>query len=279
MIAIIDLECTDVFHHLAMEEHLLDHVDEQEVLYLWRSAPAVVIGRNQNPWRELAQFTLAEKGVTFARRLSGGGAVYHDLGNLNYTFVRQRDRYDVDTQSAVVVHALAELGVVVSVGDRHELLAGDAKISGAAFRIRRDAAFHHGTLLIETDLSALARCLRPPELSILTRGVRSIPSPVKNICELRRGLDCATVAAAIAAAAKCTLCPPELPKGLEERIARYRSWEWRFAQTPRFTMESQGGLTVTVERARIVEIQPASAGDSLQIGEPFGLSVIASGSG
>jgi lipoate-protein ligase A len=279
MIAIVDLDCTDVFHHLAMEEYLLDHVAEQEVLYLWRSAPAVVIGRNQNPWRELAEFALAEEGVTFARRLSGGGAVYHDLGNLNYTFVRQRDRYDVDSQTRVMVRALESLGIAARVGDRHELLVGAAKVSGTAFRIRRDSAFHHGTLLLHADLSALERCLHPPDLGILSKGVRSIPSPVINLCELRSDLDCASVAAAIAAAANCELRNAEVPSGLASRVERYRSWEWRFAQTPRFCMESKEGMMVTVERGRVVDLQPPGAIACGSIGDPFALSAFASGSG
>jgi lipoate---protein ligase len=279
MIAIIDWECTDIFHHLAMEEHLLGRAQEQEVLYLWRSAPAVVVGRNQNPWREVAEFALIDDTVTFARRLSGGGTVYHDLGNLNYTFVRQRDRYDVDTQSAVVVRALAALGVTATVGKRHELLAGDAKISGTAFRIRRDAAFHHGTLLVHADLDALRRCLQPPELSIETRGVRSVSSPVINLCELRSDLTFATLASAIAAAANCNIQEPELPGDLQERIDRYRSWEWLFAQTPRFSVLLPGGGKVTVERGRVTEVQPSDAIDSVDIGKPFSLSALASGSG
>lgn len=279
MIAIVDLDCTDIFHHLAMEEHLLDAVDTQEVLYLWRSAPAVVIGRNQNPWREVAEFALAEQGVTFARRLSGGGAVYHDLGNLNYTFVRQRDRYDVDSQSAVLVRALASLGITATVGKRHELLVREAKISGTAFRIRRDAAFHHGTLLVNADLGALQRCLEPAEISITTRGVRSVPSPVVNLCELRSDLSCAMLASAIVAAANCELRKPQIPVELPERVARYRSWEWRFAQTPRFCVTLEGGATIMVEHGRIAEIQPPGAPVSAQIGEPFALSGLASGSG
>lgn len=262
MIAVIDLENTDVFHHLAMEEHFLDHVAEQEVLYLWRSAPAVVIGRNQNPWREVAEFAIAEEGVVFARRLSGGGAVYHDLGNLNYTFVRQRDRYDVDAQSAILVRALASLDIEARLGCRHELLVGDRKISGTAFRVRRDSAFHHGTLLVDANLDALQRCLAPPNLAITSKGIRSIPSPVCNLCELRSNLDCQQVALAIANSATCELRNPERPASLDQRIAKYRSWEWRFGQTPRFSVEIDGA-TLTVERGLITEPQDRA-------GEPFG---------
>jgi lipoate-protein ligase A len=270
MIAVIDLDQTDIFYHLAMEEHFLDQVDRQEVLYLWRSAPAVVIGRNQNPWREVANFALAEEGVKFARRLSGGGAVYHDLGNLNYTFLRQRDRYDVDAQSAILVRALATLGINAAVGERHELLVGRDKISGTAFRIRRDAAFHHGTLLLHADLDALRRSLQPPDLAIRTRGVSSIPSPVRNLCELRSELSCANVAKAIAAAANCEVHSAEVPAKLGKRVAHYRSWEWRFGQTPRFSVELRAGVTASVERGRIVDIQPDSAPETVRLGEPFG---------
>ncbi|XP_029282562.1 LOW QUALITY PROTEIN: eukaryotic translation initiation factor 5B-like [Cottoperca gobio] len=185
---VLHSQSTDVHQNLALEDWIDANVDLQQrgVLLLWRNRPAVVIGRHQNPWAECNLPAMRRAGVPLARRRSGGGTVYHDLGNLNMTFFSSKKAYDRQKNLKVVTEALRRLRPALDVRatERFDiLLNGHLKISGSASRLSRKSSYHHCTLLHSADHAALSAVLRPSCPGIHSNATPSVPSPVANLQE------------------------------------------------------------------------------------------------
>lgn len=175
----------DPHENLAMEKHLMDITPKGRcVLYLWQNQNTVVIGKNQNAWLECRTSLLEEEGGKLARRLSGGGAVFHDLGNLNFTFIMPKEDYDLDKQVTVIQKACALAGIAAEKSGRNDLLADGRKFSGNAFYQNATHAYHHGTLMVDVDKEKLGRYLSPPKAKLEAKGVASVRSRVVNLKEL-----------------------------------------------------------------------------------------------
>jgi len=237
----------DPLFNLAVEECIFRQMDpNQRVLFLWRNANTVVIGRAQNPWKECNTRRMEEDGVTLARRSSGGGAVFHDLGNSCFTFMAGKPEYDKSISTAIVLDALKRLGVEAFASGRNDLLVatpdGERKVSGSAYRETHDRGFHHGTLLLDADLGRLANYLNPDPKKLAAKGISSVRSRVANLCELLPGIDHQQVSEALQEAFFSHYgerVPPEhiSPEQMPDLpgFARQRSWEWNFGHAPAFS--------------------------------------------
>jgi lipoate---protein ligase len=227
----------DVFRNLAIEECLLGEVRTRgRILFLWRSRDAVVIGKNQDPWVECRVEDVEREGGRVARRISGGGAVFHDTGNLNVSFFVPRREYRAEALFGIVLAALRRAGVNAGITGKNSLSVDGKKISGNAFCLRRDAVLHHGTLLVSTDLSKLERYLRPTKTDPGSRAVRSKPAAVANLADIVPGLAMRQIEDAITAETSSAWGEPVervdaadlLGAALPALEAKYASDEWRF---------------------------------------------------
>lgn len=186
-------ETVDPYRNIAMEKTLTLHAQEGEcILYLWQNQHTVVIGRNQNAWQECRVRELQEDGGHLARRLSGGGAVYHDLGNLNFSFAVRKADYDVNRQSEVLRRAVEKLGIRGEKTGRNDFEVDGRKFSGHAFFETGGCCCHHGTVMMDVDMEAMQKYLSVPGSKLRSKGVPSVRARVVNLKTLCPGItaDC-----------------------------------------------------------------------------------------
>lgn len=251
--------CTDPAKNLATEEYLTFRAAPDEVtLYLWQNANTVVIGRNQNPWKECRLETMREEGCTLARRISGGGAVYHDLGNLNFTFIAQKDLYDVERQTEVILRAVQMLGIDAEKNGRNDLTIEGKKFSGHAYFKQGKYCYHHGTIMVDVNRDVLSRYLNVSAAKLRSKGVDSVRSRVTNLTEYRPGLTIPEMQQALIRAfeevygaayrgasgepAEEKPLPDEQDPELQKLYQRYQSDEWRFGRKIPFDVEIDNRL-------------------------------------
>jgi lipoate-protein ligase A len=193
---VIKIDTKNIFYNLAIEENLLNHYGgEKSMLLLWQSQNVVVIGKHQNPWKECNMEVAIKKNITIARRNSGGGTVFHDQGNLNFSIITPRSLFSHHRNVSFLLRAMEYLKLGVSLVDNSGgLFLHDKKISGSAFYFKKDRVLHHGTLLINTDLHLLRQVCTPDLKGVHDTAVPSRPSPVINLADLIPGLTIAEVA-------------------------------------------------------------------------------------
>lgn len=175
----------NTYYNQGLEKELLDTAKEGScILYLWQNDKTVVIGKNQDAFNECRVAQLEADGGKLARRLSGGGAVFHDKGNLNYTFILRREDYDDKLQQSVIIHALKRLGLNAYASGRNDLLIDGKKFSGTAYYKTVKGCMHHGTLLVNGDKALMAHYLNVKQDKLEKHGVASVRSRVVNLKEL-----------------------------------------------------------------------------------------------
>lgn len=226
----------DVYLNLACEDKLFADYDGEPLLFLWRNHNAIVIGKWQNAWKECNAAEAERDGIKIARRLTGGGAVFHDLNNLNYTFIANEKDYDVLRQCEVVRKALLALGIKAEISGRNDLTANGFKVSGNAFRKARGKGLHHGTLLISCEPEKMAKYLRPSPLKLSSKGVDSVRSRVGSLCMSRPATSVSEVAAALTESfaneyGACSYLTFD-EKEYREKAALFGSAEYVFGKNP-----------------------------------------------
>ncbi len=232
--------------NLATEDWLFKNFPEDEhLLFLWRNHPCIVIGRFQNPWMECNLDKMKRDEIYLARRQSGGGAVYHDLGNTNFTFMSPAGDYSVERNFSIILKALEQFGISGEVSGRNDLLVDGKKFSGSAFRKNAKKAFHHGTLLINADLGGVSSYLTPHKEKLVSKGIRSVSSRVMNLHEAREGISHDNLSHAIieeffrvhsqrVEVEDLTIEKLRKEASLYETYETYSSWKWLYGGSPKF---------------------------------------------
>lgn len=241
----------DPAFNLAFEEYLVNSSSEcDNILYLWQNDNTVVIGRNQNPWKECDYIKLSSDGGKMVRRLSGGGAVYHDLGNLNFTFISKDGENRVEENISIMVDSLKSLGINAYFSGKNDILVDGYKISGNAYFSENEILCHHGTLLIDANINKLSNYLKVSELKLKSKGIDSVKSRVINLKDINKDLDVDILKNTLIEKFCKIFSTEEIhyidensePK-LKQYINKYKSWEWNFGSSPQFDIEFKNRFT------------------------------------
>ena len=257
-------EHSDPYFNLASEEYLLKRSGEDYFL-LYRNTPSVVIGKHQNAIAEYNHAFVREKNIKVARRISGGGTVFHDPGNLNFTFIASGEEgklVDYEKYTLPVIRAMNRLGLDITLGDRHELLLAGKKISGTASHVLKNRVLHHGTLLFSSDLDTLENALRVQKGHYEDRAVGSIRSEITNIRDhLVKVMEISDfqdhllghVLETIPGAEIYRYCREDLTAIHKLRDTRFSTWEWNFGYSPeyRFSKKLRAGTGEMVLRLHV----------------------------
>ena len=235
----------DGWRNLGVDEYFLDTLGPEDIiLYFYINGNAVIIGRGQNPWAECNLAAMDRDGVQLVRRITGGGAVFHDAGNLNFSFIAGEKIYDTDRQFGMILRAVRALGIPCEFSGRNDLLADGRKFSGNAFCTRGHLRQHHGTLLINADLSRLQNYLNVDPRKLQAKGVKSVRSRVCNLSDFVPDLTCERMLAALKEAYRAEygdyreLKTEELNEAaIAPYVEKQASAQWRLGQTPRFDLE------------------------------------------
>ena len=232
----------DPYFNLAAEQYLLEREDASPVFMLWRNSPAVIIGKNQNAYAELNEAFIRENDIKVVRRLTGGGAVFHDYGNVNYTFISPKDEaaaLDFPRFCAPIIEALCTLGAKAVLSGRNDIEIDGRKVSGNAQTVCGDRILHHGTLLWDTDMSKLTGALKVDPEKIESKGIKSVRSRVANIRDVI-GSEMDTLEF-ISYLFSCADAPfreftrAEIDSINALRDSRYSTWEWNWGSSKNFS--------------------------------------------
>ncbi len=240
-------EHNNPWFNLATEDWLFKNFPSDEhILFLWRNSPCIVIGRFQNPWIECNLGAMETDGITLSRRQSGGGAVYQDLGNTNFTFMSPIDSYDVQRNFSIILNAIKRFGIEGVASGRNDLLVDDKKFSGSAFKKNSKKAFHHGTMLINANMGALPLYLTPDKEKLVSKGIRSVASRVTNLSTVEPSITHTALCDAIIEEffetyqSRVEVEPLRLEDlskepTLNETYKEYSSWQWLYGSSPHFS--------------------------------------------
>ncbi|MBQ5582624.1 MAG: lipoate--protein ligase [Bacteroidales bacterium] len=226
---------------MSFDEYCLQQYSSNEsFFYLWQNSPAVIVGLNQNVYSEVNLDFLKERGICLARRVTGGGAVYHDLNNLNYTFVGQ------NLTPQPIVDALKSLGINAELSGRNDIFVDGRKVSGYAKRVWKERELIHGTLMYDVDLDTLTKVLDTPSSKLQAKGIASVRSRVANLKEyLPADMSFEGFVAHLAAHLSSGDSQMELPDGAEEQIrseaqSKFASWDWVYGRSKEADFQRRG---------------------------------------
>lgn len=282
----LDLMTSDPSYNLAMEQYVFDCLPRDRMYFmLWQNDNAIIVGKYQNTIAEINEEAVRERGIRVVRRLSGGGAVYHDMGNLNFTFITdvgENNALDLKLFCEPVVRTLATLGVKAEVNGRNDITIDGKKFSGNSQYIRQGRVMHHGTIMFDSDLSVVSEALRVDPTKIQTKGIRSVRSRVTNVAEhlpekvtlpeFRRILLENILKENPGEAYPLT--QDDLAAVEKLRAERYATWDWNYGFSPVCTMLRRRRVDgcgmieayITVEHGKIAAL--TFKGDFFSASEP-----------
>lgn len=270
----------DPFYNLAFEEYVLTHRVEGDYLILWQNDNTIVIGQNQNAEAEINRSFVETHGIHVVRRMTGGGAVYHDMGNLNYSFITDGGdpgQLSMAAFTRPVVEALQALGLAAESSGRNDILVNGKKVSGTAQRLARGRILHHGTLLFDSNSDMVAGALHADPEKFRSKSVKSVRSRIGNIrdalgqdMELQDFWNYLKSALARDGFLPGSLTAAELEGVMDLKKSKYDTWEWNFGRSPKFDLVNKqrfpGGtleIGLRVESGHIAEA--AFYGDFLSV--------------
>ena len=250
----LDLTTTDPAFNLAAEQYVFDALPRDRAYFmLWQNDNAIIVGKYQNTFAEINEAYVKEHGIRVVRRLSGGGAVYHDLGNLNFTFIA-----DAGTLSTLnftifcepVIRTLAKFGVTAEVNGRNDMTIDGRKFSGNSQYLKQGRIMHHGTILFDSDLSVVSNALQVDESKFQSKASKSVRSRVTNVAaylpapvslpEFRSAL-LADIAQSVGGEAYA-FSASDLAAIEKLRAERYGTWEWNYGFSPACTIERRARI-------------------------------------
>ncbi len=273
---------TDPYFNIAAEEYFVKHFTE-DICMVWLNRKSVIIGKHQNAFAEINYPFVRTQNIPIIRRISGGGAVYHDLGNLNFTFIKKTNKdnpVDFGQFTSIIVGYLHSLGIDVNVNKRNSIFIGDDKISGHAEHIFHDKVLHHGTLLFDSDLDMLGESLKPHK----KYEGKAMPSVKSNVCNIRpflsedSDIQCFTnkfvnwLHVNYSSSGFYQLKQSDQNAINRLVVEKYKTWEWNFGYSPAYSFEAtiqifDGFLpiTVKVENGKISQVKYPSETETKQI--------------
>ena len=283
----LDLTTTDPAFNLAAEEYVFEKLPRDAMyVMLWQNDNAIIVGKHQNTLAQINEAFVREKGIKVVRRLSGGGAVYHDMGNLNYTIIADGDGdLDFGRFCRIVLDALARVGVRGELNGRNDMTIDGKKFSGNAQYAKQGRVMHHGTILFDSDSSVLAGALQVDEEKIKAKGVKSVRSRVTNVRpHLPKDMSLKQFKKVLLGSIltqfpgeEYVFTPEDLAE-IEKLSLRYRDWEWNYGKSPACDLvrkqRVEGCGTVeaylSLDQGRIQQLQ--FRGDFFSAREPEGLA-------
>jgi lipoate---protein ligase len=269
---LIQLPDTDAYFNLAAEEYIFNHLDPgEEYLLLWQNQNAIVVGVHQNTCEEINQKFVDANSIQVVRRLTGGGAVYHDLGNLNYSYIVDHtgSGFNFQTLAGPVMRTLEKMGGSVEFTGRNDLTMEGIKISGSAQMIKRGRILHHGTLLFNSDLDKISMALNVKGDKIESKGIKSVRNRVTNIQEHIPHATIDMFKAMLLDEIKLENHLSEYEFTAEDLVAiltlrqeKYCTWEWNYGKSPDYNIRKerrfdQGRISIymTIQKGIIESIR------------------------
>lgn len=256
---IVKSSSNNPWYNLALEEYLMKKLsraaagesDLDSILYLWQNQDTVVIGRNQNAWAECNTAKLEAEGGRLARRTTGGGAVFHDLGNLNFSLLLPEPSFSLDRNFQMIVDTVRREGINAERSGRNDILVDGLKFSGNAFRIHDGVGLHHGTLLVHSEFERVGRYLTVAPSKLAAKGVASVRSRITNLKMFRPDITVGQLSDAMEKAFLQTFCGEgngtdhmtDLDFGRDRELGelneRFASWEWRYGESYQFDAQME----------------------------------------
>ncbi|MBQ3376588.1 MAG: lipoate--protein ligase [Erysipelotrichaceae bacterium] len=237
---LIRSESINPYYNLALEEQLYRNIPANSMIfYLWQNQNTVVIGKNQNAHKECNLGMMELEHCYLARRSSGGGAVFHDLGNQNFTFMMYLDSFDIKKQSQTIADALRMLGIPARISGRNDIEADGYKVSGNAYQVEKEHCLHHGTVMWDVDKDKVARYLNVSSRKIQAKGVDSVRSRVANLRDFNPDITLEMLQEALIKAVEKNYGPLTeipVPTVSDELLEKYHSYSFRYNTISNYTI-------------------------------------------